>query len=180
MLRAGSKANVIPDEAHLALNIRFQSEATKEKILRSITRIVRAECSAAGCPREPEIRTSAYFPATRNDELCEKVTRAVHEKLFGFDNVHDLPVSMGSEDFSMFGLPGDGRYVGDPVPYCYWTFGGHAPQTWDLAPGQTYLEKMGTLPGPHSSIFAPAPEDALRTGVTALTGAVLAFLPPYG
>lgn len=180
-MQAGLKANVIPDEANLAINLRFRSDAMKEKLLGAITRIVRGECAAAGCPQEPEIVTSSgYFPAMRNDEGTEEIVRAVHEELLGRCNVHDLPLVMGSEDFSAFGLPGEGHYDGAPVPYCYWTFGGHSRQLWDSVPGQTYREKMKALPSPHMSDFAPEPETALRTGITALTGAALAFLPPGG
>ena len=179
-MQAGLKANVIPDEASLALNLRFRSEAAKEKLMGAITRIVQAECAAAGCPQPPEIVTSGYFPATCNDEATEETVRAVHEELFGRSNVHDLPLVMGSEDFSVFGLPGEGSYEGAPVPYCYWTFGGHSRQLWDSAPGATYREKMAALPSPHASVFAPEPETSLSTGLTALTSAALAFLPPPG
>lgn len=177
-VQAGLKANVIPDEASLALNLRFRSDAARQRLLGAITRIVRAECAAAGCPDEPEIVSSGYFPVTCNDEQTERCVRAVHEELFGSSNVHDLPLVMGSEDFSVFGLPGDGRYHGDPVPYCYWTFGGHSRQLWDSAPGAAYRQKMKALPAPHSSGFAPEPAASLWTGVSALTSAALAFLRP--
>jgi amidohydrolase len=179
MLRAGAKANVIPDEARLAVNLRFQSDRTREKLLDAIGRIVTAECRSARCPEDPEIRTSSYFPVTRNDEGVTAAVRGVHEELFGAPNVLELPVSMGSEDFSFFGIPDpDHGYGGPPVPYCYWEFGGHPAQVWEEAAGDTFAEKIRQLPGCHSARFGPEPPSAIRTGLVALTGAALAFLRP--
>ncbi len=176
---SGAKANVIPDDAHLALNLRFQSEATRDKLLEAIQRITRAECEAARCPREPEMRTSCYFPVTVNDEAVTSVTRAVHEELFGTSNVHDLPVAMGSEDFSAFGVADPvHHYDGPAIPYCYWNFGGYPTQVWEDAPGTTYWAKVTSLPGAHTGSFAPEPEGAIVTGLYALTGAALAFFRP--
>jgi amidohydrolase len=179
MLRAGAKANVIPDEARLAVNLRFQSDRTREKLLDAIGRIVTAECRSARCPEDPEIRTSSYFPVTRNDEAVTAAVRGVHEELFGARNVLELPVSMGSEDFSFFGIPDpDHGYGGAPVPYCYWEFGGHPARAWEDAAGETFAEKLRQLPGCHSARFGPEPRSAIRTGLVALTGAALAFLEP--
>jgi amidohydrolase len=179
MLHAGAKANVIPDEARLAVNLRFQSDRTRQKLLDSIGRIVTAECRSARCPEDPEIRTSSYFPVTRNDEAVTAAVRGVHEELFGARNVLELPVSMGSEDFSFFGIPDpDHGYRGAPVPYCYWEFGGHPARAWEDAAGETFAEKLRQLPGCHSARFGPEPRSAIRTGLVALTGAALAFLEP--
>lgn len=179
MLHAGTKANVIPDEARLALNLRFRSEETRQKLLDAVDRIVTGECRSARCPDEPTIRPSAYFPLTRNDESVTAAIRGVHEELFGVPNVVDLPVSMGSEDFSIFGIPDpEDGYTGPAVPYCYWEFGGYATQAWQEAAGQTFAEKRNALPGCHSAAFGPQALGAIRTGLVALTGGALAFLAP--
>jgi len=181
ILHAGTKANVIPDEAHLAVNLRFQSAETQEKLLDAIDRIVTAECRSARCPEEPQIRTSSYFPLTCNDEHVTAKIRSVHEELFGLSNVVELPVSMGSEDFPAFGIPvPDHGYSAPSVPYCYWEFGGYPAQAWQEAAGQTFTEKHNNLPGCHSALFGPEPRGAVSTGLAALTGAALAFLAPGG
>jgi amidohydrolase len=181
ILHAGTKANIIPDEAHLALNLRFQSAETQEKLLDAVERIVTAECRSARCPEEPEIRTSSYFPLTCNDEHVTGVIRGVHEELFGGSNVVDLPVSMGSEDFPAFGIPlPDHGYPAPAVPYCYWEFGGYPAQAWQEVPGQTFAEKRNNLPGCHSALFGPESRGAIGTGLAALTGGALAFLAPCG
>ena len=47
-IRAGSKRNVIPDEAVLQLNLRTYSEQTRTAMLGATGRIVTAECEASG------------------------------------------------------------------------------------------------------------------------------------
>jgi amidohydrolase len=181
ILHAGTKANIIPDQAHLALNLRFQSAQTQEKLLDAVERIVTAECRSARCPEEPEIRTSSYFPLTCNDEHVTTVIRSVHEELFGATHVVELPASMGSEDFPAFGIPlPDHGYPAPSVPYCYWEFGGYSAQAWQGVPGQTFAEKRNNLPGSHSALFGPESRGAISTGLAALTGGALAFLPRRG
>jgi metal-dependent amidase/aminoacylase/carboxypeptidase family protein len=112
-----------------------------------------------------------------NDESVTAALRGVHEELFGSQNVFELPVSMGSEDFSAFGIPDpDHGYVGAAVPYCYWEFGGYPARAWQDASGQSFAEKRNDLPGCHSARFGPEPQGAIRTGLVALTGSALAFL----
>jgi amidohydrolase len=66
-LQAGTKANIIPDRAVLLMNIRAYDEAIREKLLAAITRIVTAECEAAGSPLPPEIELYESYPLTDND-----------------------------------------------------------------------------------------------------------------
>jgi hippurate hydrolase len=69
---------------------------------------------------------------------------------------------MASEDFSMFALE-------DPKPpTCMFSLGAADPEKLREA-----REKGTRLPGLHSSEFAPVPEPAIRTGVKAMTSAVL-------
>ncbi|SHE51346.1 amidohydrolase [Streptoalloteichus hindustanus] len=172
-LRAGTTANVIPDEARLLVNIRTRGDAIRDRVVAAVRRIARAEARAAGCPRDPDVTTSALFPLTRNDSELDDLIGAVHEEVFGLASVIEVEPVMGSEDFAYYGLPGPGRYGGAPVPYCYWFFGGTARQRWNETPG-VGLAKLRVLPGPHNAAFAPDPEGALLTGVRALTSAALA------
>jgi amidohydrolase len=173
-IHAGAAHNVIPDQARLAVNVRYQDEQTGQRILAAIDRIVRAECAAGGCPAEPAVVTSAAFPVLRNDEETVRLVRAVHRELLGDAQVHALLPSMGSEDFPVFGLPG----AASPVPCCYWTFGGYPPQLWAKAAGDTFAARVRSMPRLHTARFAPDPRGAIRTGLAALTSAALAFLRP--
>jgi hippurate hydrolase len=69
---------------------------------------------------------------------------------------------MASEDFSLYALE-------DPKPpICMFWLGAVDSEKLKDA------NEIGTrLPGPHSSEFAPVPEPTIRTGVTAMTSAVL-------
>jgi len=98
----------------------------------------------------------------------------------GHENVIELPTFMGSEDFSRYGLPGRHHYGGEPVPYCFWFFGGHSRELYNAAPGDTPIAKLSHLPSNHQSNFAPDPEPTLRGGVSALTSVALAYLPATG
>jgi len=72
------------------------------------------------------------------------------------------------------------HYGGEPVPYCFWFFGGHSRERYNAAPGYTPIAKLSYLPPNHQSNFAPDPEPTLRGGVSALTSAALAYLPATG
>src|SRR3546814_11691298 len=54
VLQAGTKENVIPDEAVIKLNLRTFDAGVRERVLASIERIVNAEAAASGAPRKPE------------------------------------------------------------------------------------------------------------------------------
>ncbi len=56
-VNAGLKHNVIPDEAHIGLNIRTQSAHVQQQILDAIRRMADAEAQAFGVPKHPEIIT---------------------------------------------------------------------------------------------------------------------------
>jgi amidohydrolase len=176
-VNAGLEHNVIPDEAHIGLNIRTQGNDVQEQIIRAIRRMADAEAQAFRAPRMPDITTSSEFPLTKNSEPIARRIHAVHTALLGSQNVVELPTIMASEDFSQYGIPGSHHYEGDPVPYCYWGFGGHSQDRYNAAPGNSLKSKMQYLPSNHQPNFAPDPEPTLRVGVRALTSAALAYLP---
>ncbi|WP_026819051.1 peptidase dimerization domain-containing protein [Arthrobacter castelli] len=122
MFQAGTKANIIPTQATLTMNIRVRSDARKQQVLEAIRRIAEAECAAAGCVQSPAIETFSDFPVTVNDDDVVERVRRVHTALKG-DQVVDTDTLMGSEDFSEFGLPGPDSYDGPPIPYAYWFVG---------------------------------------------------------
>ena len=74
-LQAGTKDNVIPDEALLKLNVRTFDEAVRTHVLDAIERIVNAEAAASGAPRPPEITTTEHYPLTVNDPDAHRARR---------------------------------------------------------------------------------------------------------
>ena len=117
-LQAGTKGNVIPEQALLKLNVRTFDEEVRTHVLEAIKRIVEAEATASGAPRAPEITTTERYPLTVNDpDQTARVAVALRGQ-FGDDRVHQLasPVS-ASEDFGSFGTEWG-------VPSVFWYVGG--------------------------------------------------------
>jgi hypothetical protein len=142
-----------------------------------IRRMAEAEAQAFRAPKDPEIITSDAFPVTSNSEPIDQRVRAVHRALLGPEHIVEMPTMMASEDFSRYGLPGRHHYGGEPIPYCFWFFGGLSEERYNAAPGDTPIRKLPYLPSNHQSNFAPDPEPTLRAGIQALTSAALAYLP---
>jgi hippurate hydrolase len=115
--------------------------------------------------RETELAAEDNVPATiNNPELTRRVAGAL-ERALGKENVLPGQPAMASEDFSLYALE-------DPKPpICMFWLGASDPAKLKEA-----KEKGVRLPGPHSSEFAPVPEPTIRTGVAAMTGAVLDLL----
>lgn len=165
---SGTRYNIIPDEAHLQLTVRTMNPKQREQVLASISRIASGIATAAGVPtdRAPIIEISPdHVPATiNNPELTRRVAAAL-ERGLGKQNVVPTEAVMASEDFSLYALD-------DPKPpICMLTLGAADPVKFKEA-----HEKGVHLPGPHSSEFAPLPEPTIRTGVKAMTTAVLDLL----
>lgn len=165
---AGTKHNIIPDDAHLQLTVRTMTPQQREKTLAAITRATNGIAAAAGVPtdRAPIITVSKDgVPATVNDPVLTRRAAAAMEKGLGKENVVAGKPVMGSEDFSLFALS-------DPKPpiSMFW-LGAVDPQKIKDA-----QEKGTRLPSLHSSEFAPLPEPAIRTGVKAMTCALMDLL----
>jgi hippurate hydrolase len=169
-IHGGTKRNIIPNEVTLNLTVRSYSDEVRAHLLASIRRIARAEGAAAGLP-EDLLPTVTVLPnesaeATYNDPALTKRIRAAAAAFLGADRVVDAEPQAGSEDFSQYG-----RTV-EKVPICFFVLGATAPER--LAESR----RTGLpLPSLHSSKFAPVPEPAIRTGVSAFTAAVLDLLP---
>jgi amidohydrolase len=80
VLQAGTKENVIPDEAILKLNVRTFDAGVRTRVLAAIERIVKAEAAASGAPRPPEITNIDQYPLNVNDReacACRKLNPGV-------------------------------------------------------------------------------------------------------
>jgi amidohydrolase len=164
-LQAGTKDNVIPDDALLKINVRTFDEAVRSHILDAIRRIVNAEAAASGAPRPPEISTTEHYPLTVNDPGRTRRVAAALRRHFGDDRVHELaaPVS-ASEDFGSFGTEWG-------VPSVFWYVGGTDPAIYEAA------ERAGRVaedvPTNHNPAFAPVLHPTIETGVEAIVTAAL-------
>jgi hippurate hydrolase len=167
-VRAGTKSNVIPDHAVIALNVRSYHEQTRTAILEAIRRIVIAECEASASPEPPEFELFDRFPLTDNDPDATNKVAAAFARHFGAA-AQELPLQTASEDFS--DIPNALR-----VPYTYWGIGGIEPDSYERARAAGRIAQE--IPVNHSAAFAPVPQPTLDTGTTALVVAALAWLAP--
>ncbi|MEV8523403.1 amidohydrolase [Streptomyces sp. NPDC052000] len=166
-LNAGTKDNIIPDEAELKLNIRTYKDEVRTKVLGAVERIVRGEAVVAGAEREPDITEIDSFPVLVNDADALARTMAAVGAVIGADKVIDPGPVTGSEDVGLFGTEAQ-------VPVFYWLFGGVDAEEFGAAFAAGTRDR--DIPSNHSPFFAPLVEPTLTTGVTALTTAALAWL----
>ncbi len=165
-LQAGTKENIIPDDATIKLNMRTYSEDTREYMLKSIRRICCAECDASGAERPPEFTTINSYPLTENDLVAtQKVAKAFGQQFGDKAALAPSPAS-ASEDFSIFG-----RTWG--VPYVFWFVGGTDPKVYAKAVQDKTVNK---IPSNHSPQFAPQIHPTLETGLQAMLSAAGAWL----
>ena len=101
--------------------------------------------------------TKAVF----NDPALTKRLAATFETWFGKEKVVQSPPVMASEDFGLYG-----RTAG--VHSCLFWLGAVDPAQWEQSHRTGRL-----LPSLHNSHFHPQCEPTLKTGVTAMTAAVL-------
>jgi amidohydrolase len=165
-LQAGTKENVIPDEAVIKLNVRTFDEGVRTRVLDSIKRIVEAEAQASGAPRAPEITPLDHYQLVRNDPDAAARVRTAFLTHFGDERVVDIPPISASEDFGSFGSEWH-------VPSVFWTVGGTDPETYRKA---KEAGRLSELPTNHNPRFAPVLHPTLETGMEALLAAAHAWL----
>lgn len=157
-LRAGSRGNVVPDDAELSVTVRAATDPALERAVEAARRIVRAECAASGCPRDPEITLTSRSPALLPDPAATAAVRAAHEREFGRHRVLDWPGSMATEDFPRFAAGG--------VRTAYWMVGTASPGQWRAA-----RSAARPVPPNHSAEFAPDVRTALPAAIAAMATA---------
>jgi len=165
-LQAGTKENVIPDEAVLKLNVRTYDEKVRERVLSAIKRIAEAEAAASAAPRPPEIRPLDRYALVRNDPDATRRVGDAFRKHFAVDRVQESGPASASEDFGSFGAEWG-------VPSVFWFVGGIDPKLYAKAKA---ANRLGDIPTNHSPNFAPVIYPTLETGVETLVVAAQAWL----
>ncbi|HKW26087.1 MAG TPA: M20 family metallopeptidase [Terriglobales bacterium] len=167
-LQAGTKENVIPDEAVIKLNVRTFDENVRKRVLAAIERIVNAEAEASRAPKKPEITALDRYPLVKNDpEATKRVVEALRS-YFPSERVKDAQPTTASEDFGSFGTEWQ-------VPSVFWFVGGTAPEIYAKAMASGTIDD---IPTNHNPRFAPVIHPTLRAGVEAMVVASLAWLSP--
>jgi amidohydrolase len=168
-IHGGTKHNIIPDEVHLQLTVRAYKEEVKQQLLASLARIAKGVALAGGVPedRAPIVKVSdtEVTAATYNDPALTTRVVAAMKRTLGSDNVLESAPTMGGEDFGLLGLEN------------------HQIPTMMFRVGAIDEERIAKskqtgvpLPSLHSSLFWPVPEPTIRTGVRAMTVAVLEIM----
>jgi hippurate hydrolase len=165
-IHGGTKHNIIPDEVRLQLTLRSYTDEVRAQTIAAIKRMTRGLAEAAGVPEDRlpvvSVRENEFTPATYNDPVLTRRVAGVLRNCFGETNVLQVKPVMGGEDFSEYGR------TPDKIPICIFWLGAVKPELVQES------EKTGKpLPSLHSSQFAPLPEPTIKTGVIAMTAAVL-------
>lgn len=162
-IHGGTKSNVIPNEVRMELTVRSYSDEVRQRLLASIERVTKGIAMAAGIPKnlDPIIEVKdEYTPATYNDPALVKRVNAVIGRTIGDENLVEREPMMGGEDFGRYGRE-------EPrIPIYIFRLGSVDPKT---------LAGSGDKPLPmlHSSFYKPDAEPTIKTGVRAMTAALL-------
>ena len=151
---AGTKNNIIPDQAEMGLTVRTYKQDVRAQVLAAIARITQGEAAAAGAPRDPSIDRYQGDDSVYNDPALAQRLRVPLEAALGKDKVVTAEPIATSEDFSY--------YVEQGIPGFYFSLGGADPGKFAEA------KAAGTmLPSNHSPFFAPDVDPSLHTGIAA-------------
>jgi amidohydrolase len=167
--QAGTKHNVISDEAVLLLTVRSYTDKTRRHLLEGIARIARGKAIAAGVPEDRmpivHMHEGQHTPAVFNTTRLTESTAALFKTHFGDDRVRQVPPPMVGEDF--------GRYHHEDTSIeslIFWV-GGVPKDQWEATAGD-----HSKLPSLHSPRWAPDAEAVISTATEALTVASLDVL----
>ena len=168
-IHGGTKHNIIPDEVKMQLTVRTYKPDVREHVLAAIDRVAKGIAAAGGVSpdRAPIVTVSKdqFTPSTYNNPELTKRLVPVWKKSLGEENVEIVDPTMGGEDFSEFSLPDHS------IPAVDFHVGAVAPEK--IAESK---KTRNPLPSLHSSKFAPVPEPTIRTGIVAMTAAVLELM----
>jgi amidohydrolase len=167
-LQAGTKENVIPDEAIIKLNLRTFDEGVRTRVLAAIKRIVNAEAEASGAPKLPEITPLDRYSLVSNDAEATKRVADAFRKHFSREHVLEVKPTSASEDFGSFGAEWG-------APSVFWFVGGTDPDVYAKAKA---AGKVHEIPTNHNPRFAPVIHPTLQTGVETLLVSAKAWLSP--
>jgi len=153
-IQAGTKNNIIPDDAQMGFTVRSFKPDVRQHLLASIERIAKGEAMAAGAEKMPLVEKYESTGAVFNDPVLTRHLAATLEGVLGKGTVVTEDPIMTSEDYAYF--------VEQGIPSFYFTLGVADPEK--LAEAKASGKQ---LPSNHSPLFAPVAEPSLKTGMTA-------------
>lgn len=171
MIKGGENHNVLPSEVDLKLTVRAFSYTIYEQILAAIRRICDSEAAASGLPKDmfPIILEREYItkPLTNDPDLVSKM-EMTYISVLGAENVRQEPPYTFGEDFASYSLGGE-------IPIALTWLGSVNPSKFEEKTG----EPTAFLPPLHHPKFNPYPPKTIRTGVVAMTAAMIDLFNKY-
>ena len=158
-IHAGNANNIIPDHSELLGTIRTYSPEVRTKILAGVERTAKAVAMMSAAPA-PVVEITEGGKAVVNDAALTERTAKVFKAAFGDKALLSPGPGPASEDYSEFIIAG--------VPSVFFSLGGLDPKAMAEA-----RAAGKPIPANHSPYFAPVPEPTIRTGVEAMSLAVL-------
>jgi len=131
--------NIIPNEVNIAGTFRAMNESWRESALQKIRKM--AESIAEGMGGQCEVEISRGYPFLQNDPSLTRRIRQAAADYVGTDNVVDIDITLGAEDFS---------YYSQVIPASFYRLG-------------TKNEEKGITSYVHTPTFN-IDEDALKIG----------------
>ena len=156
---AGTKRNIIANEALLRLTLRSYEPAVRQRLVQEVRHIAEAVAQSYHAPVAPEVRVAnETLEGVYNDPKWVTTLDELFTARLGADHVSHPEARMVGEDFGLFaarlGCPGVLMWLGAVKPEIF----EHTP--------------VSELPGLHSNTWAPHAEAALRTGILAMAWAI--------
>lgn len=139
-VEAKGATNVIPDEVKIEGTFRTMNEVWRKEAHKRIRKLAEGLCESMGGSCEIDIKNG--YPFLLNDPDLTERARAAAEAYLGTENVVDLDLWMGAEDFA---------YYSQQVPACFYRLG-------------TRNEARGIISSVHTPTF-DIDEAALETGM---------------
>lgn len=161
---AGTKHNIISDEAHLQITVRSYTDEVRQDLLSGIERVASGIAMAAGLPEElmPVIEIDeTYTPAVYNDPALSTRAGQILEARFG-DRVATTDPVTGGEDFSRYGR------TDEDVPIFMFWVGGAPMDVW-----RDYQSRGETPPANHSPFFYTDAQSSVTMAAEGMTAIAL-------
>lgn len=161
-IQGGSAGNIIPDQVALRGTVRSQSDAVHERLQQGVTRTAQAVAAMAGAP-PPQVSFSVGTRSVMNDPQLTARTAVLFNQAFGDKSVQLSSAWSAGEDYTEFQAAG--------VPSFFFGLGIYEPKR--MAAARAGGEQV---PANHSPQFIPVAEPTLRTGVRAMSLALLGVM----
>ena len=154
-IQAGEVENIIPQDAHMKIDLRSSSNATMTRLEQGMRRIITAETQASAAPSLPIFQTTRNFPVTWNAE--DECTRV-------FDTFSDYFGDAFSSSIEPIGMSEDFSILATSInrPSVMWIYGGTEEAHYDRMVQEGKSEQ---IPSNHSAYFAPVVQPTLQRAV---------------